>query len=198
MDQKISSLTFEALGESTHSPGAKLKSPGSSEGPRPNLPSRQESTKSQCPNLQPRLPLVAGPALSSSPWEVPGMAMVTNVDGGVKALAGWGGPASEWGLPATLPGARLSLMMEELPASWGRLASAARSSGLAGQALSPWYFLDPFPGVHFGKVFLDFFGWGGIMLWMAGSSSESKVDTQDVQWGISVTYLPPPAQCFLS
>jgi len=60
------------------------------------------------------------------------MAMVTNVDGGVKALAGGGGPASERGLPAALPKACLSLTMEELPASWGRLASAARSSGLVG------------------------------------------------------------------
>lgn len=133
-EQKISSLTFVALRESTHSPGAKQRSPDSFEGPHPNLPfrMRQEKAKSQCPNLQPLLPLVAGPALSSSPWEVPGMAMVTNVDGGVKALAGWGGPVSERGLPAALPRARLSLMMEELPASRGRLASAALSSGLAG------------------------------------------------------------------
>lgn len=60
------------------------------------------------------------------------MVMATNVDGGVKALAGWGGPASEWDLAAALPRARLSLMMEELPASWGRLASAALSRGFAG------------------------------------------------------------------
>lgn len=60
------------------------------------------------------------------------MAMVTNVDEGPKVLAGRGGPVSEWGLPVTLPGARLSLTTEELPESWGRLASAALSSGLGG------------------------------------------------------------------
>ena len=35
------------------------------------------------------------------------------------------------------------------------------------------------------------------MLWTAGSSSESKADSQDVQWGINAVYLPPPAQCFV-
>lgn len=58
--------------------------------------------------------------------------------------------------------------------------------------MSPGYFLDAFPGVHFGKVFLDFFGGDGIMLWTAGSSSERKGDTQDVQWGSNVVYLPLP------
>lgn len=100
--------------------------------PHPNLlfGMRQERAKSQYPHLQSRLPLVAGAVLSSSPWEVPGMATVTNVDEGPKVLAGWGGPIR--GLPATLPGAHLSLMTAELPESWGRLASAALSSGLAG------------------------------------------------------------------
>lgn len=82
---------------------------------------QQEMARSQGPDLQPHLPLVAVPALSSSPWDVPGTARVTKGAGGVKALAGWCGPK-----------ARLSLMMEELPTSPGRLASAARSSGLPG------------------------------------------------------------------
>lgn len=111
-----------------YSPGAKQRFSDCSASPHPTLSLR---TRQQSQN--PRLPLAAGPALSSSLWEVPGpgMAMVMKVDGGVKALAGWGGAASEQGLPATLPRTRLSLM-EELLASRGRLASATVSSGFAG------------------------------------------------------------------
>lgn len=128
-DQQMSSLTSVALRQSPHGPRAKQRFSGCSARPNPTLSLR---TRQQSQN--PRLPLAAGPALSSSLWEAPGpgMAMVMKVAGGVKALAGWGGAASEWGLPATLPRTRLSLRMEELPASWGRLASATLSSGFAG------------------------------------------------------------------
>lgn len=99
-----------------------------------NSPSHPVTLRTRQQSQNPRLPLAAGPALSSSLWEVPGpgMAMVMKVEGGVKALAGWGGAARGRGLPATLPRTRLSLRMEELLASWGRLASATLSGGFVG------------------------------------------------------------------
>lgn len=127
--RKCQPLTSAALRQSPYSPRAKQRFSGCSTSPHPTL-----SLRTRLQSQNPRLPLAAGPAMSSSLWEVPGpgMAMVMKVDGGVKALAGWGGAASERGLPATLPRTRLSLRMEELPASWGRLASATLSSGFAG------------------------------------------------------------------
>lgn len=62
--------------------------------------------------------MVVVPALSSSPWEVPGTARLTKVAVGVKVLVGWGGPR-----------VHLSLVMEGLPAPQGRMGSAACSSG---------------------------------------------------------------------
>lgn len=84
-DQEMPSLSSVALRQSPYSPRAKQRFSGCSASPHPTL-----SLRTRWHSQNPRLPLAAGAALSSSLWEAAGpvMAMVMKVGGGVKALAG--------------------------------------------------------------------------------------------------------------
>lgn len=125
------------------------------------------------PVIPAALPLLAVAGLASSFWDVPGSARLTNGDAGLKALEPWRGTdTAQWG-PGLLPRLDLSFMSSEAASSCRTPASSAPSDDLTWKALLPAYFLKGVPGVHLGKVFLDFLREGDSTWCTAGSSSES-------------------------